>query len=244
MRRRMMRGWMGWNRSLLLMVAGSVFGMALQANATQISMSNATSDPGIEVTELRATLGFAVTGNILTLSVSNDSASRAIASLYFNAADHITDHTLKSKPRDWKLKVEGAKGNPTDADLFGVFDYAVAVGGRKAKDRMLEPGDVGTFVFEIAGAGSFSADDFSDEISSVEEGEVQAFVAAAFGTGKDSVLGATHAPEPSTAILMGMGLGLLSATRGRKCAQSTQPRTSRMTDQRALLCSGGRPRIQ
>lgn len=216
MRTAMVCGLLGPRRTLLAVVALGALGFALEASATTIGLSNGSSDPGVDPADLAATLDFEVDGSTLTLSVSNDSGSFDITGFYFNVTMSVAALSLMSGPQDWKLEDQFKKGAPTDTGEFGVFDYIVWVKGKKAKNGKLEAGDVATFVFGISGAGPFSAADFTSEISRVDEGEVAAWVAARFGADKNSPIGAIHAPEPTTGLLVGLGICLLAANRSRR----------------------------
>jgi hypothetical protein len=190
--------------------------MAPVAGASTLSLSNISSDPGVDPADLSATLGFEVDGSTLTLAVSNDSGSFDITGFYFNAIASVTALSLTSGPRDWKLEDPSNRGHPTDTGAFGVFDYIVWVKGKKAGNAKLQSGDVATFVFEIGGSGPFVATDFTNAISVIDGAEIDAYSAALFGEKKDSPIGATHAPEPTTGLLFGMGICFLSAYSGRR----------------------------
>jgi hypothetical protein len=207
----------GWlRRSLLAAAATAALGLPLQAMAASITLSNLSSDPEVFLAELAATLDFTVDGNTLTLSVSNDSASRDIVGVYFNAGASVSGLSLTSGANKWKLQDVDDKNDPTDTGVFGVFDYIVWVKGKDANNEKLAPGESAIFVIDIAGAGVFSASDFLSVSSTVESGEVSVFVAAMFGVDNDSPIGAAHAPEPTTGALLGMGLCLLAAHRVRR----------------------------
>ena len=216
MRRAMAPG-SGWlRRSLLAMAAAAALGLPLLSLAASITLSNLTSDPEVFLEELAATLDFTVDGNILTLSVSNDSASLDVFGFFFNAGASVSGLSLTSGPNKWKLQDPDDKGDPTDTGVFGEFDYIVWVKGKDANKELLAPGESAVFVIDIEGAGPFSASDFLSATSVIEAGEVSAIVAATFGVGKDSPIGAAHAPEPTTGALLGMGLCLLAAQRARR----------------------------
>jgi hypothetical protein len=209
-------GFLGLQRKLCAVVAVGVMAIAFDAAAMTITLSNVSNDPGVAAADLAATMDFEVDGNTLTLSASNNSDDFAITGFYFNAAASVTALTLTSGPGDWKLADQLKGGDPIDTGVFGVFDYVVWVTGKKAANAKLESGDVSTFVFEIGGAGPFDATDFSNTLSLVDAGEISAYSAALFGAGKDSPIGAAHAPEPTTGLLFGMGLCFMSAYSSRR----------------------------
>jgi hypothetical protein len=96
-----------------------------------------------------------------------------------------------------------------------VFDYVVNVGGKNASSSMIAPGASEVFTFDIQGGVVFATADFTGEISVTDSGEVAAYGAATFGSAKNSPIGAAHAPEPTTALLVGTGLCFLAASRRR-----------------------------
>jgi len=101
------------------------------ASASTITLSNASNGPGLDASLLAATVQFEVTDpSTLTLTVSNDSANYDVVAVFFNAAANVTGLSLASGPKDWKLEDSSKKGNPSDADSFGTFDYVVWVKGK------------------------------------------------------------------------------------------------------------------
>ncbi len=210
----------GTRRTLLLaVVAVAAFGLVFDASATTIGLSNVSSDPGVDAADLAATLDFEVVGSTLTLNVSNDSSAFDFTGIYFNVTTGVETLTLTSGPKDWKLEAPSGN-NPTDTGAFGVFDYIVGVKAKKADSAKLSPGDVASFVFSIGSAGTFTAADFTTELSLVDEGEIAALAAGRFGIGKNSPIGATHTPEPATGLLVGLGIMILAANRNRLRYQS------------------------
>ena len=216
MRRAMVPGSGRLRRSLLVMAAAAALGLPLPSIAAPITLSDLSSDPAVFLEELAASLDFSVDGSTLTLSVSNDSASLDIVGFFFNAGAGISGLSLSSGPNKWKLQDVDDKGDPTDAGVFGEFDYIVWVKGKDADKELLAPGESAVFVIDIEGAGPFSDSDFLGTGSAIEGDEFSAIVAATFGVGKDSPIGAVHAPEPTTGALLGMGLCALAAHRARR----------------------------
>jgi hypothetical protein len=199
---------------LLAVVAMAALGLVFEAGAMAIQLSYESSDPELAAADLAATLDFEVVGSTLTLNVSNDSTDFDLAGIYFNITASDATLALRSGPKDWILEAPSDK-NPTDIGAFGVFDSIVWVKGRKADNAKLSPGDVASFTFSIDSAGPLTAEDFTAELSMIGEGEIAALAAGRIGTGKDALIGATHAPEPTTALLVGMGMMMLTANRNR-----------------------------
>lgn len=190
--------------------------VATEAGASQIVLSDASSEATIAADLLDATLDFDVSGgNTLTLTVTNDSNGYDLISIFFNASSAVSGLSLADGPRKWKLVPFSESGAG-----FGTFDFAVAVQiGQAGSDRFDDGGDTAVFVFGITGSGTIDALDFTGELSATESGGVAKTAAAKFSGPSGSVVGATgglHTPEPSTALLLGLGIGLLAIGVDRK----------------------------
>ncbi len=181
-----------------------LFGRPAEAG-TVLTLSDLSSDE-TSAEELDATLLFAVYGDELTLTVTNDTPEVGgfdIDALYFNATSNITGLQFVPPVSGWTLFP-----NET-ADGFGTFDFAII------SDPGNDPGEIApggslSFVFEVIGSGPFVETDFTAEFSEVPPGENPALAAAKFvnGTSDDSAFGAVI-PEPGTALLTLIGVGTL-----------------------------------
>jgi hypothetical protein len=213
--------------ALRIVVAFSAIGMLMLASAPAggsviLSLSQSSSD-STPAEYLKATLDFDVTGDMLTLSVTNNTADPAayyINRVYFNASPMVTGLALAG-PSDWSLKFaeDGIKAAP-----FGNFDVGL-VGGVGNAPNEVAPGESLTFTIKVLGTGPFSATDFTSELSSVWGGQIPSLAAMKFirGPGDDSArgnatIGAQPMPEPATVSFVGAGLvgvWLMSRRRGR-----------------------------
>ena len=114
-----------------------------------------------------------------------------------------------------------ADWNPVElgstADGFGAFDFALTDGVGEMNDAVAEPGESIVFILDIAGAGVT----MSDFVVANDSGYV---AAAKFVNGpndpespgnEDSAFGAV-VPEPSAALLFGIGLAIAAAARSRR----------------------------
>ena len=182
----------------LAIVGSAALYIAVPASATTIILSNQSSDPGVPASLLDATLDFAVSGSTLTLTVSNDTSDLDILAIYFNAPSAVTGLDLSSSPNKWKVV------SSVDVDPFGTFDWGVEVKLKDSKKDKFDAGDTGVFEFALEGTGSFTAADFGGE------------AAAHFANGSTDAVGATHMPEPQTALLVASGLVSLALGRRRR----------------------------
>lgn len=187
------------------------------AEAAQIELSLFSSEPGIPAEWLTASMDFAVNGDELTLTVSNDTtdppSAFEINSIAFNATEEVTDLTLISGPAEWTLDFNQVPGNQQGMDGFGRFDAKLDWGG--GQDPTILPGQEAVFTFDIEGSG-FSDLSFVTDLSVSPPG-VSMLAAAKFfrGTVADSAFGATDVPEPGSLCLLATG-GLALMRRRRR----------------------------
>jgi hypothetical protein len=225
------------------LIAGLAF--AQSAGATAISLSDVSSEPGIPASVLDATLDFStINGNPrLILTVTNDTTAPDefnINELYFNASTDVTSLNLTkvvssidgniTNQNLWTLFASNGENGDTHADGFGVFDWAL-IDGVDSMPGTIEPGEILTFTLGITGTGPFDPTDFIDEFSMNPPGNTASNQAAKFVTGTGpsdpSAFGA-RIPEPSTGLLLAMGLFVLgSQRRGRGLPERRRQAQSR-----------------
>ena len=202
-------------KSLWSVILAAALLVATEAGASQIVLSDASSEATIAADLLDATLDFDVSGgNTLTLTVTNDSSGYDLMAIFFNASPGVSELSLDSGPKKWGLVTFSESGAG-----FGIFDFAVAVqNGKEGKDGF-DAGATAVFVFGITGIGIIDALDFTGELSATPSGGVAKTAAAKFSGSSGSAVGATgglHTPEPSTALLLGLGIGLLAVGLDRR----------------------------
>jgi hypothetical protein len=198
----------------LVSIVASVFVLAPAASASTIQCCTISSD-ATPAAQLDATFDFQVTGAVLTLTVDNDTLAPNefnINQIYFDATASVTSLSLSTATHsfagdvtsDWAPVLTNQM-----PDGFSVMDFGLADGMGEMDPSVIQPGENIAFVFSInGGVGTFTDADFGP------------LVAAKFVNGpsdpeppfsEDSAFGTV--PEPSTAVLLSLGLVGLSARR-------------------------------
>jgi hypothetical protein len=197
----------------------------LPAAALPVTLSTASSDT-TPAEDLDATFDFSVVGSTLTLVVTNDTTDPNefnVNEIYFNVSDtsSVTGLTFTSAMHsvEGNVMMDWSSGMPlglkTDimADGFGVFDFGLTNMMGETDPSTIWPTQSVTFTFTIAGTGPFAPGDF------IAPSSLGYTAAAKFvnGPGDDSAYGAV--PEPSTALLLALGLVGIAAGRRRSAAR-------------------------
>ncbi len=185
-------------RLWLVILGGAALYIAVPASATTITLSDQSSDPGVPASLLDATLDFAVSGSTLTLTVSNDTSDLDIRAIYFNGPSALTGLALLSSPTKWKVV------SSVDLGSIGTLDWGVAIKRKESAKDKFDAGDTGVFEFALGGTGSFTAADFGSD------------AAAHFANRSMDAVGASHMPEPQTALLVASGLVFLAVGMRRR----------------------------
>jgi len=180
------------------------------ASATLINLSDASSDE-TDAGLLSATMDFEVLGNVLTLTVTNNTADPTaykINELYFNVPDGVI------------LSFDGLVGWADATNVmaagFGTFDFAL-LDGQGGSPNQITAGETVEFTFTIT-MGTPMKDEFVTLFSDpVGDGDGW-IVAAKFvgGPGDDSAFGASI-PTPGVLALLGAA-GLVGSRRRRRRA--------------------------
>ncbi len=192
-----------------VLVTAAIGVLTAPTTATIITLSTHSSDE-TDPALLSATLDFSVVGNMLTLTMINDTLGENgfnINRLYFNGGGGVTGLALDSGPSGWGLEFDQHAGG------FGTFGFAL-IGGVGRNGPTVAPGEMVTFIFSIAGAGT--EPDFTTNFSTLPPGSIAAIAAAKFvmGPGDDSAFGA-FVPAPGTLALLGLA-GVVGLGRRRR----------------------------
>ncbi|TDJ56182.1 MAG: hypothetical protein E2O40_04875 [Planctomycetota bacterium] len=195
-------------KSLIAMLGA--LAIANTASATLINLSDASSDE-TDAGLLSATMDFEVLGNVLTLTVTNNTADPTaykINELYFNVPDGVT------------LSFDGLAGwsDATNVmvGLFGTFDFALLDGQGGSPNQILA-GETVEFTFTIT-IGTPEENAFVTLFSDPVGDGSGWIVAAKFvsGPGDDNAYGAAI-PTPGVLALLGAA-GLIGSRRRRRRA--------------------------
>ncbi len=193
------------------LVAGvGALALATAAPASLITLSDASSEPGVDASLLSATMEFTVAGTTLTLTVTNNTSganSFKMNELYFNAPDGVT--LSFDGLAGWNMATGVAVG------MFGVFDFAL-LDGQGGSPNQITAGETVSFTFTIL-TGTPTMNNFVSEFSTIPPGDMPAIVAAKFvqGPGDVSAFGAVTIPSPGALALLAAA-GLVSSGRRRR----------------------------
>ena len=214
----------------LFVVVVSAIGLSIAstASASTITLSGVSSD-ATPASTLNATLEFNVLGGA-TLELIATNLTTApdlfnISELFWNASSNVDGLTLTAATHsvindvfdDWDSVATGM-----GADGFGNFGFSLMDGVGEGNPSLIGPQESITFLMTILGtcAGTLSCT-MADFIVANGSGYIGA---AKFVNGpddpeapgfEDSAFGATVVPEPTSALLIGLGLAALSGRRRR-----------------------------
>jgi hypothetical protein len=199
----------------LVTVAVMFLGATGSSQASTIVCCDMSSD-STPAGDLDATFDFSVVGATLFLELTNDTVAPNdfnINELYFNAATNVTSLTLTAATHstigDVLVHWDPVMTNVME-DGFGDFDFAIMDGNGETDPWLIGSGENILFELAIGGTAPFDMNDFG--LANIDGYTLGAkFVN---GPGDDSAWGA-NVPEPSTALLMGLGSLILGISRRR-----------------------------
>lgn len=201
----------------MLLIAG-------QAAAASYTLSDISSD-STPAAQLKALIDVSVSGSTLNVSIRNQTLASApfdIGSLYLNASPDVIGLTYTGA-REGNSSLWGFYDSGTAVTnwKFGTFDFALH-GSASNPDALILHGHSNMFSFSILCKQGVVCDagDFFSGLS--QGGDLQTFGGLRFvnGPGGDGAFGGTLAmpiPEPSTALLLALGLvGFAGTSSGRR----------------------------
>jgi hypothetical protein len=179
------------------------------ANGAMIQLSTHATG-GNDPAAFDALLDFTVSGNNLTLAVTNQTAAPnayLIREIFFNAAPELTDLTPVGLPTGFTLQTQQHAGG------FGWFEYGI-IGANPASGAIL-PGDTKIFTFTFTGAGV----DESTFLTELSSGPRQMIAAAKFVIGQSGpggYGGAAQIPTPGSTAMLFLAIMIGRPFRSRK----------------------------
>ncbi len=177
------------------------FALATSASANVINLSDLSSDGGVDPSVLSATMSFSVTGNQLSITVTNLAPLYTLSEFLFNAPDDVT--LSFAGVTGWAMQTDVV------ADGFGSFDFALVGPGPADDPNKIFFNESVQFDFTIL-SGSPVKEDFTTLFSS---GGIPALGAAKFRQPGFFVFGAA-VPAPAALALLGLA-GLVGRRRRR-----------------------------
>ena len=191
-------------RRALVMAGALAFASAASANIMTVQLSTNSSDE-TDPSVLLATVDFAVVGNSLTISVTNDTSgldSYNINEVYFNFGGGVSDVSDGGQPTGWTF------GTDFLVNGFGFFDFG-STDGVGGDPNTIMPGETLDFLFTFNGVGGVK--DFTTALSTNGFVVAAKFVA---GPDDDSAFGAS-VPAPGVLALLGVA-GVVGTRRRRR----------------------------
>lgn len=186
-----------------------VLGITPPAQAEFIQLSThatGNNDPA----KLSALLEFNVTGNNLTLTVTNTTSEPNLSSIreiFFNTTDELASLTPVSMPDGFQLKSNAHAGG------FGWFDWGII--GSNANNAVIAPGQTVSFTFAFTGVGVTDMTFLTDLSSSNNR---PMLVAAKFvgGPSAGGYGGVTQIPTPGSTAIFLLAIAIGGPLRSRR----------------------------
>jgi len=218
---------------VLILTAAVAILMPLSASAVSITLSDMSSEagevPGTPASALDGVVGFDIgefdganAGEEIRITFENTTSggfgagNYDVSEIWLNVSSDITIGSILSPTSGVDLGWELGAPPPQMVDGFGDFNLGVVlIGDVNVNPDLILPGEIATILISFSCVGTCDS-------GSVENNLKGKAAAAKFINGgnihgdlNDSAFGASPIPEPSTALLLGLGLAGLTTYRRR-----------------------------
>jgi hypothetical protein len=221
-----------WNTLVVGIVAAAfTLVLPLSASATSITLSGMSSeseaDPGTPASVLDAIVGFEIgefdggnAGAEIKITLQNTTSGGPgagdydVNAIWLNVSSEITIGSILSPATGanlgWALTAPPAEM----VDGFGTFNLGVVlIGDVNLNPDLILPGETATILISFACSGTCDSSDVLN--NAMGKAAAAKFIngGPVYGDGNDSAFGASPIPEPSTGLLVGLGLVGLATRR-------------------------------
>jgi hypothetical protein len=221
-------------RLLALLTASVVMLFSAAASATTITLSEMSSEtadipPGTPASALDGIVGFEIgefdggnAGDEIQLTFENTTSGGFgagdydVSEIWLSLSSDITIGSILSPAVGANLGWELGAPPATMVDGFGLFNLGVTlIGDVNLNPDLILPGETAAILISFACAGTCDESDLINNAKGKAAAAKFLNGGDVYGDPNDSALGASAVPEPSTALLMSLGLAGLAAVRRR-----------------------------
>jgi hypothetical protein len=219
-------------RLLALLTASVVMLFSAAASATTITMSQMSSEtapPNTPASALDGIVGFQIgefdggnAGNEIMLTFENTTSGGFgggdydVSEVWLSLSSDITIGSILSPATGANLGWALGAPPATGVAGFGDFNLGVTlIGNFNTNPDLILPGETATILISFACSGTCNESDWINNASGKAAAAKFVNGGDAFTDPNDSAFGASAVPEPSTALLLSLGLVGLAARRRR-----------------------------
>ena len=221
-------------RLLALLTASVVMLFSAAASATTITLSDMSSEsgdipPGTPASALDGIVGFQIgefdgtnAGDEIQLTFENTTSGGAgagnydVNEIWLSLSSDLSNFSILSPAAGANLGWELGAPPATGVAGFGLFNLGVTLNGNfNTNPDLILPGETATILISFGCTGTCNESDWINNASGKAAAAKFVNGGQAFGDANDSAFGASPIPEPSTALLLSLGLVGLAARRRR-----------------------------